>query len=413
MLKKLKRKFILINMILVGVVLLAGCIALDVYEYRSFTSDLSIALEKGASSFSAGGEAVPSEIGAGGKGGTNISVYVVSYNSVTGEITTLTDEQLYMDGDTLSYSVNYAVSSPEKEGKIEKYGLSYYKTDGMGGIKIAFADSSYVSESMTNMIVIEAAALVAFMAILYFISLFLAKTALKPIEETWTGQKRFIADASHELKTPLTVIMANCEIMRSHPEENVENQMGWIDSTEEEGRHMKALIEDMLTLSKNETASAAVKEDVDFSKTVNRVFLQYEAVAYERGVGLSCSTEDGVTVLGDGTKLKQLVMILSDNALKYEPKGGSAEITLKTKGGFACLTVKNKSSVISEKDLPHVFDRFYRSDSSRSSEGFGLGLAIAKSIAELHGGNISVSSSADSGTAFTVSLPLLKGKKKK
>lgn len=413
MLKRLKRKFILINMLLVGIVLLAGCIALDIYEYRSFTSDLSIALEKGVSSFGAGGTAAPAEIGAGGKGGTNIAVYVVSYNSLTGEITTLTDENLYMDEETLSYSVNYAVSSPEKEGKIEKYGLSYYKTDGKGGVKIAFADSSYVSESMVSMIIIEAGAFAAFMAILYFISLFLAKTALKPIEEMWTGQKRFIADASHELKTPLTVIMANCEIMRSHPEENVENQMGWIESTEEEGRHMKALIEDMLTLSKNETASAAAFEDVDFSKTVNRVFLQYEAVAYERGVNLSCSVEDGVIVSGDGTKLKQLIMILIDNALKYEPRGGNAEATLKTKGGSAYLTVKNKSSVISEKDLPHVFDRFYRSDSSRSSEGFGLGLAIAKSIADLHGGNISVSSSSEEGTAFSVSLPLTKGKKKK
>lgn len=414
MLKKLKRKFIIINMLLVGVVITLGCLFIDVYEYRTLESNLFEALEEGALSFGGGAPSAPSQIGVGGKSEVNISVYVAAYNYSTNETITLSDtDDIFMDDDTLEYSVEYVVSSGREKGKVEKYGLAYYVATGAGGTKIAFADYSYVTDSIFNIVIIEAGAFLLFMVVLYFISLFLAKTAIRPIEDMWTRQKQFIADASHELKTPLTVIMANSGIMRSHAEESVKSQMSWIDSTDEETRHMKALVEDMLALSKNEAGAGFIKTDVDLSKAVKRIFLQYEAVAFEKEVALKCSADDGIIISGDETRIKQLVMILVDNALKYETKGGSAEISLKNKGGSAILSVRNKSSRINEKDLPHVFDRFYRSDSSRSSEGFGLGLAIAKSIAELHGGNISVASDEKIGVTFFVSLPMSRQKKKK
>jgi len=414
MLKKLKRKFIIINMLLVGIVIIIGLFAIDIFEYRAFEENLFSALGDGALSLDGDVHQEPTQIGAGGKSNVNISVYVVAYNPVTGETVTLSDvDSICMDEDILNYSVSFAVVSNEKSGKVEKYGLAYYKIEGAKGMKIAFADYSYVTDSIFNIVIIEAGAFALFMIVLYFISLFLAKTAIRPIEDTWTRQKQFIADASHELKTPLTVIMANSGIMRSHAEESVKSQMAWIDSTDEESRHMKALVEEMLSLSKNEAGAGFIKQDVDLSKTVNRIFLQYEAVAFEKNVSLACSADDGIIISGDVTRIKQLVMILIDNALKYEQKGGGAEISLKSKGSFAILAVNNRSSRISEKDLPHVFDRFYRSDSSRSSDGFGLGLAIAKSIAELHGGSIAVSSDERTGVTFSVSLPALKQKKKK
>lgn len=409
MLRKLKRKFIVINMALVGVVLLTGCVVLTIYSYNSVKAEVIKAME---ASLAISGISGPrpddgrTQIGAGDKANhMQIPVHSVKYRRSTGEIEPLS-ENTYIEEETLKVAVEYAATSPNKTDNVPDCGLIYFKIAVGDDLDIAFADAAIITDSMTRTIFIEAVAVAAFMALMYLISLFLAKTAIKPIDENWQRQKRFIVDASHELKTPLTVILANNRILRSHEEDAIKNQLQWIDSTEEEARHMKQLLDDMLVLAKNESADTKlITGDVNVSKLVNRAFLQFEAVAFDKDISLCGDVEDNLHTRGDEAELKQMVMILMDNALKYEPKKGSVSLALRKRGDSLILSVRNANSYIPTGDISHIFDRFYRSDASRSSEGFGLGLAIAKSIAELHGGQIAVESKNPGGTVFCVSLP--------
>lgn len=147
-----------------------------------------------------------------------------------------------------------------------------------------------------------------------------------------------------------------------------------------------------------------MKTDTDLSKILSGVTLQFEAVAYEKTVELNADIADGVRIKCDQKAIKKLFTILIDNAIKYKPENGKALVTLKSAGKKAIFTVTNFGSVISETDLPHIFERFYRSAEARSREGVGLGLAIAKNLVDRHGGIIKVTSSKENGTTFKVEL---------
>ena len=242
---------------------------------------------------------------------------------------------------------------------------------------------------------------VSFLLAIFLLSVFLAKVAVKPVEKSIEEQKRFVADASHELKTPLAVISANNEILLSSASAE---QKEWLNSSQEEISGMKDVINDMLTLAQNEAVCETEKTDADLSKILSGVTLQFEAVAYEKNVELSTDIADGVRIKCDPKAIKKLFTILTDNAIKYEPENGKALVTLKSAGKKAIFTVTNFGSVISEAPLPHIFERFYRSAEARLREGVGLGLAIAKNLVDRHGGSIKVTSSKENGTTFKVEL---------
>ena len=230
-----------------------------------------------------------------------------------------------------------------------------------------------------------------------------------PVARAWDQQQRFVADASHELKTPLTVILANTSILRAHPERSVTSQSQWIESTQSEAERMQELVRDMLDLARPEHAET-VREHarVDLTDLVEGGLLQFESVAFERNVSLASDIDRDVSVTGDAARLRRLVTTLLDNACKYVEKGGRIAVTLRQTARRIELHVHNTGTVIAEEDLPHVFDRFYRADKARTrSEGsYGLGLAIAREIAEEHGGSIAAASDETNGTTFTVALPL-------
>ena len=212
-----------------------------------------------------------------------------------------------------------------------------------------------------------------------------------------------------ELKTPLSVIRANDSLIMADPTATVASQMQWIESTETEATIMQDLVNDMLFLAKSEnTQSEVVKTVVNFSTVVQGSELQFESVAFERGVLIESSIAEGIQVMGEEKSLNRLVGTLMDNACKYAKDGGKVNVKLKRMASQCVLSVTNTGEPIPAEDLPRVFDRFYRSDKARTREqgGFGLGLAIAKSIVEEHRGSIEVASSRDEGTTFTVTLPL-------
>ena len=303
-----------------------------------------------------------------------------------------------------------AVEGAEKDqGKISFLGL-YYRTVTLpdGSMKVAFASENYVNQTirplLVSLLIASGIALVGFASI----SLALAHLSVKPVETAWRQQQQFVADASHELKTPLAVILANNSLIMSDPQASVASQMKWVESTETEAHVMQDLVNDMLFLAKSEFERQGEELGrVDFSDIVQATTLQFESVAFERNVLIEDRIASGVYVRGDATRLQRLTGTLVDNACKYSDENGQVKVELANLGQTCRLTVMNTGPEIDPDDLPHLFDRFYRSDKARTrgTGGFGLGLAIAKGVVEDLGGTISAASSAADGTTITVVLP--------
>ena len=273
---------------------------------------------------------------------------------------------------------------------------------------MAFADQSWESSSLRTLILNCLLVWALAMAAFFFVGLFLSSLALRPVEPAWKQQRQFVADASHELKTPLTVILANTGIVLAHPSDTVAVQSKWLEYTQEEARQMKGLVEDLLFLAKSDAARQEFQTaQVDLSELVQGCLLPFEPVAFEAGVRLDAQVDPGLMLTGDEAQLRRLVRILLDNGVKYAGAEGAVSLTLTRQQDKLRLTVRNTGTPIPPEHLPHLFERFYRADAARNRAqgGYGLGLAIARAIVEHHRGRISVSSSAESGTVFTVLLP--------
>ncbi|MGI6031876.1 MAG: sensor histidine kinase [Coriobacteriales bacterium] len=258
---------------------------------------------------------------------------------------------------------------------------------------------------------------VLLMIAMFIITFYLSRYVARPVEKAWSDQQRFVGDASHELKTPLTVILADTSILMDNPDKTVTEQMTWVEGIHSEAESMQHLTEDLLTLAQADAGvdMKQVMGTVDFSSIVEGQVLQFDAVAFERGLTIADDVEPALTVMGDSMRLENMVKTLLENACKYAPTSTEIGVKLERAKGNAQLTIHNGGDPIPKEDLPHLFDRFYRSDKARTHEGeatsFGLGLSIAKSTAELHDGTISVKSDAD-GTDFIVKIPLAKQAKK-
>lgn len=287
------------------------------------------------------------------------------------------------------------------------------QTDG-DIVKIAF-DNRYARQNSIAPYLYSVLAVVLFGIGAYFIiSIILAKIALTPVAESWNKQKQFVADASHELKTPLSVIMANTEIIASHPDETVASQMKWIQNTREETERMAALVADLLFLAKNDDGLKVQMEIVNVSDCVETTVLSYDAVFYENGKTFNYEVAPRIFSYGNEKQLKQLVTILLDNANKYSVGSGNILLKLTATSRHFTVSVVNDSEELTSEQIAHLFDRFYTIDKSRNSDkgGNGLGLSIAKVICETHNGNIEVNYNSGR-TEFTATLPIKKVRENK
>ena len=228
-----------------------------------------------------------------------------------------------------------------------------------------------------------------------------------PVREAFDKQKQFIADASHELKTPIAVISANIEVLQQEIKDNK-----WLEYIKTENSRMSALVKDMLYLAKNDAGHTDfVFVPFNVCDAVACCVLPFESVAFEQGKKLELNVpKKEIKVRGDEEKIKQSVIILTDNALKNSEKGAVIRVTVEEDNSKVLIKVYNTGHGIPAKEIPLIFNRFYRVDSSRAraTGGYGLGLAIANTIVTGHKGKITVESQLDSYTQFTVSLPVEK-----
>jgi len=419
MLKKLRRKFILINMLLVTAVLAAVFSVICYSTYSSQVNDSMNAMRMALEQTDGGafrpeiGKKPDGEIddgfGMGGRGGIFKAVFTATVDS-GGSITDSMTDNVSVTDDVLKEAVTEALASGEDSGILGDLGLRFMISDAdeTGSRRIAFLDRSEETASMKELILTSLAVGGGSLVVLFIISVLFSGWAMRPVREAWDRQRQFIADASHELKTPLTVMLMNNSIISAHPEETVAQQQKWLDSSAEEGARMKKLIGDMLYLARSDAArTAPVLTDFSLSDAVWNRILPFESAAYEKGVELESSVAPDLTVRGDEEQVKQLLGILLDNAVKYAGEKGRVDVVLEKSGERAVLSVKNTGDPIPAEDIPHIFERFYRSDKSRARTegGYGLGLAIASTIAETNKIKLSVQSSAEKGTVFTATFP--------
>ena len=328
-----------------------------------------------------------------------------------------TTEELYTDR-IASISEEEAVSagsslynSRREKGSYSsfRYRIKEYED---GSRMILFVDrSSSLSDALT-LLLVSLIVMSAALIMMYILVRFLSGRAIAPVVDSLEKQKRFISDAGHELKTPISIISANVDVLELT---DVKNE--WTASIRSQVKRMTVLVNNLLTLSRMEedTYHPNLKE-LDLSRLIRETAAPYDAVAAASGLTFTADIEDGIRLLGDERALTQLCTLQLDNAMKYASKKGRVDLTLRStgpqqkgnkSGGTVVMEIINDCDQLPEGDLSRLFERFYRSDASRNSQtgGHGIGLSVAAAIARAHGGTISASALGDRRICFRTELP--------
>lgn len=311
----------------------------------------------------------------------------------------------------LNELIHLAFSSEAQTGVISEYNLRFCRIVTPSTQCLVFADISSERSTIRNLVqtclLIAAVSLLAF----FLISLLLARWAVKPVDRAWTQQRQFVADASHELKTPLTVIMTNAELLQT-PGYDEPSRQQFAGSILTMSRQMRGLVEGLLELARVDTGAANTAfSRLDFSKLISDAVLPFEPIFFEKGMELFCQIDRDIWVRGSTQHLNQLLDILLDNAQKYASPQARVTLSLTRQSWAHCLlTVSNPGAEISPDDLKNIFKRFYRVDRARSMDhSYGLGLSIAERIVKSHHGKIWAESANGSNT-FLVQLPIDHGR---
>lgn len=251
---------------------------------------------------------------------------------------------------------------------------------------------------------------VLFFVVALYISYLMSKKAMVPITQAFARQREFVADASHELRTPLSVMLSSINAMEmTNDKEEDDFLRKLIFNMKNEVKRMTKLVEDLLTLARSDSGTIELlNKTFDFRPRAEKVIQSVEPLAVSKQIHLHLHAPETLIAHGDPERLTQLLYILLDNAIKYTPNGGEVKLFLSAEGNELNIKVQDSGIGIKPEDQDRIFDRFYRSDKSRSRQmsGHGLGLAIAKWIVEAHGGTIQVSSELGKGSTFTLRIPL-------
>ncbi len=395
MIKKLKRRFILTSMAVVTLVLLLVSIVLFLGARRVVYSDADQMLKRSLM-FSLG------EKGNGeGRGGRFERAVVLTVDPETGEVENRSSGTLQNFSEEEQQEL---AQEAARGGKLKNRGVRASVEKRNGKTYVAVVDTAVEDRLLTAATKALALFAAGTWAALLLLVWLLSGWAVRPMAKAWDMQRQFVADASHDLKTPLTVILSNSELLKQQSEAADTPE---VDRIEAAGRRMKDLVQKMLTLARMEDdPNRGAWESMDLSDMVMEGALAFEATAFEKGLTIDENVESGLVVKGNRAQVQSVLECLLDNACKYADPGSSVTVSLEKAGKRAKLTVHNTGSYIPPADLPHVFERFYRADKSRTaSDSSGLGLAIVQSVVESMGGTVSVESSESAGTAFTVFLP--------
>ena len=398
MIRRLRLKFVCINMVLAMNML----VLIFTLQYRTTALNLeqnSVEALKAASS----------EPMMGMRPGERNSGYSCFVLMEMGQGQVLVSGDDYYDlSDTelLTAIFQAAKESSETIGVLEDYSLRFYRAEAPVGSRYVFTDITSELETLrgllTSCVLIGAAAFVGFL----IISILLARWAVRPVEKAWDQQRQFVADASHELKTPLTVILTNAELLEE-PNCDEATRSRLTDSILSMSRQMRGLVESLLQLARVDNGQIkAEMAPLDLSELVQECTLPFEPLFYEQGMMMECNPEPGITVTGSARHLTQVVDILLDNALKYSAPGSTVTLTLQRSHNKALLTLFSPGQPMTQQVCRDIFKRFYRADQARSMTGsYGLGLAIAQGITQDHRGRI-WAEPREGGNLFCISLPI-------
>ena len=402
MIKKLRLKFICVIMAIVAV-LLGGILGVVIF----FTSQ---SMEVQSLSMMRAVATGPYQQGIPGKpmdDEVRLPFFIVQIGN-RGELITASGGYFDLtDREYLQQVVNAALLSGRETGELEEQGLRYLKTVSPRGFTIVFADTTSERATLTQLFYSCLAIFLVAMALFLEISILLSHWVIKPVSVAWNQQRQFVADASHELKTPLSVIMANAELMQSE-ETGEEERKTYAGNILGVTYQMRSLVENMLEMARVDNGTIKMTFNrVDFSQLVMDAALSFQLLYDEKGMGLRCNIPEEIQISGSEQHLYQVMDVLLDNALKYSLPGSMVSVDLTVAGRHCLLSVASPGEPLSKEDLKNIFKRFYRADKARAMNGsYGLGLSIAESIVEAHKGKI-WAEAREGHNVFTVQLPVI------
>lgn len=397
MIRKLQMKFVAVLMVLVTVMLCAILGMTLASTQRSLDAAVMETLRRGISAPGFLPERKPETSG--------LPYFVLTMDMLGNvRISGTVSADTYTEEELIGFW-NEAVTAEETGGTIEDYNLRYLRSGNRMSTSVIFVDIT--SHKLTMQGLVRRCVLIGLtsLVLLFAAAVLLSKWMTRPVEKAWKQQRQFVADASHELKTPLTVIMTNAELLQAAEGDNRQQYTAGILTM---SHQMRSLVEGLLELARVD--NGAVKTafmPLNLSLLVSDGVLPFEPLYFEKELLLESEIEDGVHIRGSVHHLQQVVEILLDNAMKYCSPRGRVRVTLQRQGHCALLTVANTGEPIAREDLKNIFKRFYRVDKARSRDGScGLGLSIAESIVAEHGGKIWAESSQGINK-FCVQLPIL------
>ena len=419
MLKKLRLRFIIVNMALLLAVLLAIFSGIYYLMYKSGENQSRMLMEGLSQStgftpdrppldvFPSNGPKLPTPY----NNAMMRNSFVVKLDNQNAVSAVFSIMSLSTDSELITNAVDSALKGRKEFGIIEinETEYRYLRALKPDGKYLIYMDRSMEIATLNNLLFVSLFIGLLSTTVLLILSIFLAKWAVKPIGRAWDKQRQFVADASHELRTPLTIISTNADVVLSNQNASVESQKKWLQYIKSEAERMSKLVNDLLYLAKVDNAEDTFqKAQIDMSQMVNSACLPFEYMIFEAGMILNMEIAEGVTAIGSEERLKQVVIILLDNAMKNTERGGSISVSLIKTGdkGHINLSVTNTGNEIPSSEKDKIFERFYRMDKSRDRHtgGHGLGLSIAKTIIDQHSGTINVTSIGGK-TTFTVMLP--------
>ncbi|ERK29042.1 sensor histidine kinase [Clostridium intestinale] len=421
MFKKLRNRFLILNLVIISVMLLISFTSIYAITHKNIYTQIDMDLDKLSGNDTKGNKPKingdmpndkqmdgPQNDFTKGQGPMERYAFTVTTDDNWNKISTFS--RFSISDEFYESAKKAAINKKVNRGyiSVDDTDLAFVINHTSSGYNLYFLDITFQKNTLRSLIYTFTIVAFFMLIIIFLISRFFANRSIQPIKEAFDKQKQFIADASHELKTPLTVINTNVDVLLSNKDDFIHNQSKWLYYIKSEAERMNKLTSDLLYLAQVDYSDVKmIFSDFNLSEAVEHIILTMEGVIFENNIAFHYDIEPNLIVSGNIEQLKQVIMIFLDNAIKYTDKKGKINLVLNKAHNKVNLSVTNTGKGIPEEHISKIFNRFYRTDKSRArdSGGYGLGLAIAKAIVEQHNGKISVKSIMDKETTFSIELP--------
>lgn len=411
MINKLKRKFLILSTVFMFILMSVLVLIMNLVNYRKVVSETDAVirmLSQPNMPFFIGQTLYDDDVNSFVPPGMSPEVpyesrfFIVSASSDGDLINSDLSRIICVDEESVMEYISAALKSSSDQGFIGNFRFS--KSADENGLRIIFLDCGRKLDQFRSFLRISVIVGLCGCLVVFLAFVFTAGIIVAPIAESYEKQKRFISDAGHEIKTPLTIINANVDLLE------LDGEKEELTEIRDQTVRLTGLTNDLIMLSKMEEAEHTIQKiDFPLSDLVSETAASFRAPAASRGLNFDADIAQGVSMNGAPDAIRRLISVLLENAVKYAPENGSVKLCMISQKKQSIISVENDTAErIAENDLAHIFDRFYRADASRNSStgGHGIGLSIAKAIVEAHGGSISASSKTGNDFCVTAVLPL-------